>query len=239
MSAISGIAKTNINEGYKAPIRVYAPKRSYSQISNRILNTKSDFSKSSAQNEAFKVAMERVLIAKKIWEDFLEKLRKSGGGGGGSLRRIDRIAVSMMLSTFLSDKMVKALIENLNFEFLKQTAFMNNSINQNPLFQSVLKLGNIFVNSLINTGTQIAKSPIVQNIGKNISNFLRQVSILAIAFSFQLNKLKELIEKELDEMIKKLDIKTRVNNIKKIVVDFFVEFKEGLLDIWEALKDIC
>ena len=67
---------------------------------------------------AFEASMQRAMQNQKYWDELLDKLRKSGGGGGGSDKRFDRIAVSMMLTNFLSNKNLQAILRNVRNEFM-------------------------------------------------------------------------------------------------------------------------
>ncbi|MBI1858606.1 MAG: hypothetical protein HYR97_05795 [Candidatus Melainabacteria bacterium] len=237
MSVIAANLNTYSQNVYSAPVKAYIPRKaSTGQTSTRTLNLRLDVSKSIASDGAFKAAMQRILVEKKIWEDFLEKLRQSGGGGGGSLRRIDRIAVSFMLMNFLSDKTMKALMQNFNIEFLKQLAFSNDKSTQNPVVNFISQATFLIAHTVASIVASVVNSPVVQNIGNMISTVVKGVSSLAVYFSFQLNKLKELLEKELNEAIRKLDLKEKLQKLKEIVADFFVELKEETFNFIEFVK---
>ena len=237
MSVIAANLNTYSQNVYSAPVKAYIPQRaSTRQAGTRTFNARLDVSKSIASDSSFKAAMQRVLVEKKIWEDFLEKLRKSGGGGGGSLRRIDRIAVSFMLMNFLSDKTMKALMQNFNIEFLKQLAFSDDKPIHSPTVNFISQVTFFIANTAASILASVVNSPVIQNVGNMLSALVKGISSLAIAFSFQLNKLKELLEKELNEAIRKLDFKEKLRKLKEIVADFFIELKEETFNFIEFVK---
>ena len=202
-----------IAESYQ-PVQQSTPQRTGTNL--RVLNRNSDIAKSISSNGAFQASMERMILQKKIWEDFLEKLKQGGGGGGGSMKRLDRIAVSFMLINYLSDKAIKAIMENLNMAFLKSQGMQNPEQAGN---QNIVET--LHATSLRNVVLTIVLVAIrnlgIQNIPKFISNIKSDVLGLLATFSFQLNKLKEILEEELRESIKKLDIKGKIKKIKDVI----------------------
>ena len=213
------------------PIRssVYQPQRPNLRL---VLNNQLQ---ANASKAAFNASMEKASLSQKYWNELLEKLRKAGGGGGGNDNRFDRIAVSMMLSNFLNSKTIQAMLRNFSSEMFG----LNNIPNQ------------------INNSSQIQIGNIMQTIGKSIltgmTNLLslmvprdattgrlhptlNQLSTLISLLSFQLNKLKELLENDLKETIKKLDVKEKLKKVKTFVLDFFVEMKDTLLSVVEFVK---
>lgn len=184
---------------------------------------------SSVPSEVLKASLERALLEKKLWEEFLEKLRKSGGGGGG-LRRIDRIAVSFMLSHFLSAKVIKALMQNINMEFLKQFFISQNllvkvfSILQSGTAQILSLFGKPFTTNVFgNLQTHGAK--VLQSTFQKLE---KATLSLATAISFLLNKLKEILENEYQEEIQKKDIKDKLNNFKKRLIPTIIAMINNL-----------
>ena len=186
---------------------------------------------------AFKASLEQSRLNNEYWEKLLEKLRKSGGGGSGDNKNFDRIAVSMILSNFLSKKAALHLFRNFTSERF--------DLNNMPQF--------------IDTGKQISFDNIVKIIGKLVSPFIlstglllkapvaisqkittQMLSLLSI-LSFQLNKLKEILEEDLKESVRKLDIKTKLKEIKTELLDFFVEIKESVFNFVGLVlsKDFC
>ena len=205
-----------------------------------VVNHNSDIAKSNASQAIFQAAMNRMILQKKIWEDFLEKL-KQGGGGGGSMKRLDRIAVSFMLMNYLSDKAMKAIMENLNMAFLKSNGMQNPGEigNQDIIGNIVLKTGANILNIITNTMNMMIKNSGAQMLFAYIKSgvvALHAAPLLA-ALSFQLNKLKEVIEEELKESLRKLDVKEKMERIKEKLTEFFVEFKSYVLDVLENFWD--
>ena len=184
-----------------------------------------------ASKIAFQANMERSLLNQKYWDELLEKLRKMGGGGGGrNDTRFDRIAVSMQLMSFLSNKTIQAIIENFNKEFLKLMNNISNhlqSTNQNVFVASLQKFGKAIFNGFANIISLIIRrnAPLTR-LYDAIPQLLSFVGML----SFQLNKLKELM--------KKLDIKGKLKKIKNVILDFFVEMKEEVLNMVDSLLRI-
>ena len=192
----------------------------------RIVNHNSDIAKSNASQAAFQAAINRMILQKKIWEDFLEKLKQGGGGGGGSMKRLDRIAVSFMLMNYLSDKAMKAIMENFNLAFLKLQFVQNPGQigNQDIIGNIVLKTGANILNIITNTMGMLIKNSGVQMLFAYIKSAYIKSGVGALhaapllaAFSFQLNKLKGIIEEELRESIRKLDVKEKIKKIKEVM----------------------
>lgn len=211
LAGISSMAKAYRSQRYLVSV---------SRVKANIVNSNFENGKLLSANEAFKAALEKIILQNKIWEDFLEKLRKSGGGGGGGLRRIDRIAVSFMLSNFLNNKIMQALIQSFNNEFLKLVVFGQG---QNEPAQKY----NIFsglVNSLNTNGKTgiafvIRQIQSVVNIAiKGILAFNKQVTGLLEMLSFHLNKLKELLESEFKEAVRKLNFKEKIRKAKEEII---------------------
>ena len=88
-------------------------------------------------------------------------------------------------------------------------------------------------NGLINVLSLITRKDVVTLRFYNATN---QLMGLLSTFTFQLNKLKEILEQELKEAIRKLDVKEKMRKIKTALVDFFVEMKEELIETINLLK---
>lgn len=159
--------------------------------------------KPAQRNQAY---IDKALLEKKYWDDLLEKLRKSGGGGGGSDPRFDRIAVSMQLSNFLSNKQIKAIFNNFTKEFLTLANNILNQIqssNKNVFVSDLQKIGKMFLNGLQNVISFIIRRDVATLRLYNASQHL--LSLIGV-LSFQLNKLKKILEKDLKELIGKLNL---------------------------------
>ena len=193
-------------------------------------------SQSNAAKAAFTAGMERAQLSQKYWDELLEKLRKAGGGGGGGNdNRFDRIAVSMMLSNFLSGKTIQAMLRNFSGELFSLNKIPNqiNNSNQIQMGNIIQAIGNIISNSITNTISLIVRRDPPSGRLYTVSNILP--TLIGI-LSFQLNKLKEILEEDLKEFIKKLDVKEKMKLIKTFVLDFFVELEENILSIIELTK---
>ena len=207
----------------------YKPVGAHSRVPLNRTGTAYSTSKNNVQAKgaetALKASLERARLNNEYWEKLLEKLRKSGGGGGDS-KSFDRITVSMMLSNFLSKKAALNLFRNFTSE--------RSDLNNLPQF--------------IDTGKQISFDNVVKVIGKLASPFIfsaglllkipvvisqritaQIISLLGI-LSFQLNKLKEVLEEDLKESVKKLDVREKIKTAKSELLDFFIEIKEWLLN---------
>ena len=197
-------------------------------VSNNQLQT-------NASKAAFNASMERAQLSQKYWEELLEKLRRAGGGGGGNDKKFDRIAVSMMLSNFLSNKTIQAMLRNFGVELfgLKNVSNHINNANQNIFINVIQNIGKIVLNCLTNTISLIIRKD--APVGR-LYTALSQLSSLIGLISFQMNKLKEILEEDLKECIKKLDVKEKMKKIKTFVLDLFVEMKEVLLSVIEFVK---
>src|SRR3989338_145325 len=150
-------------------------------------------------NISSKVSQETALLKalenKKYWDELLEKLRKSGGGGGND-SRFDRIAVSMMLSNFLTNKMLLALMRNLKIGFGNilantpdpkaknlKTQFINFVSTTYKMFTSTLGSMQILFTRFTSTNM--------------IQKTVRLFNEIAGIVSFQMNKLKEIIDEKI------------------------------------------
>jgi len=169
------------------------------------------------KNIAFKASLDKAQISQKFWDDLLEKLRKAGGGGGGG--SFDRIKVSMQLMDFISNKMIKALLENMKMGGPLPENISTNLEKGNitSMLQSVIpqNLKVVILPLLISVGLQMKNLSLLTS--KMFSNLLNNASNLLGAFSLQMNKLKETLDKKLKKIFRK---------IEAALLDFFVEMKE-------------
>ena len=198
-------------------------------ISNNQLQT-------NASKAAFNTSMERAELSQKYWEELLEKLRRAGGGGGGGNdKRFDRIAVSMMLSNFLSNKTIQAMLRNFGVELFSLNKIPNqiNNVNKNVFITVIQNIGTVILNGVTNIMSLIVRrdAPTVR-----LYTISTQLFSLIGILSFQLNKLKEILEEDLKEFIKKLDVKEKMKKIQTFILDFFVEMKDTLFSVIEFVK---
>lgn len=217
----------------KSPQVTYTPvNRGFVSRSNFRSNVVSfDKSRESASKAAFNAAMQRAQTSQQYWNDLLEKLRKSGGGGGGG-SRFDRVTVSMQLMDFITKKMIAAMMGSLKTESLKGEAptvhIDNKNIISNILSMLPQNIKNIFIPVFANFNSQM----------KNISSMTtKMVSNILVAFSAQINKFKELIEKDLKDILEKLNIKGKLKKVQTILFDFFVEMKEEIKNTINLIKN--
>jgi len=196
-----------------------------------------DNSKSIASRIAFQVSREKAMVNQQYWEELLEKLRKGGGGGGGSSKRFDRVAVSMQLMSFLSNKTIQAMLRNFTDNFLGQSNNLSNQLqilNQNQFANFVQRIGSMLSIGLTNAMSFVPR--IDAPLGRLYGAVTQGLLLFALAFSFQLNKLKEILEEDLKEILKKLDIKEKIRKMKSVLFDFFVEMKEEVQFIIDSIK---
>src|SRR3989338_833942 len=194
-----------------------------------------DTGRAIASKAAFEASLQRSQLSQKYWDELLEKLRKAGGGGGGS-SNFDRVTVSMQLMNFLSNKAILAILKSFNVEFLKLTNNISEQLqkpSQNQFLAVIQKIGfTIFSGIAFIVATVIRKGLLQQA----PTGMKLQIPALAVSVSFQLNKLKEILEEELKELIKKLDVKEKIRRLKASVTDFFVEMKREIINVVEWLK---
>ncbi|OGI20730.1 MAG: hypothetical protein A3B68_09335 [Candidatus Melainabacteria bacterium RIFCSPHIGHO2_02_FULL_34_12] len=194
-----------------------------------------DTGRAIASKAAFEASLQRSQLSQKYWDELLEKLRKAGGGGGGS-SNFDRVTVSMQLMNFLSNKAILAILKSFNVEFLKLTNNISEQLqkpSQNQFLAGIQKIGfTIFSGIAFIVATVIRKGLLQQA----PTGMKLQIPALAVSVSFQLNKLKEILEEELKELIKKLDVKEKIRRLKASVTDFFVEMKREIINVVEWLK---
>lgn len=231
----------------RTPIITYPSARNYNS-SNRNLNlrlvnnTNNDLAKALASKAAFEASMERALLNKKYWDELLEKLRKSGGGGSsGSDTRFDRIAVSMMLTNFLKNKTLQAMIKNFVGEFFKtSTGVLSNlpGLSSTSLSSFSSRISSSMFGIISNAITSLIKSLNVPRkiLLSHLTTSFMFLTAIAGVIALNLSKLKEIFEEELKESIKKLGVKDKIKKIKNAFFDFFVEMKEEILSTIEPFK---
>ena len=212
----------------------YQPVNGYSTHTGKInlrfiSSNKLDQSRAVAAKSAFNTSLERALLSQKYWNELLEKLRKGGGGSGSS--SFDRVTVSMQLMNFLSNKIIQAILRNFSGELVNLgNNFTNyaNDLNQN-IFSSIAKNISTFIfNGLSFSMLNLTRNLSFQSIPKAVTNFTHQ---LAGILSFQLTKLKEILEEKLNETIRKLDVKEKIKQLKAVGLDLFLELREELLEL--------
>ena len=182
-----------------------------------------------ASKAAFNASMERASLSQKYWEELLEKLRRAGGGGGGGNdKSFDRIAVSMMLSNFLSNKTIQAMLRNFGVEMFGLNKISNqiNNANQNVFISVIQNIGKMILNHLTNALSLIVRKDAPSG---RLYTALNILPVLIGILSFQFNKLKEILEEDLKEKIRK---------IKTAIKDFFVEMKEHVLSVIEFVANV-
>ncbi|MBI2996718.1 MAG: hypothetical protein HYY52_08465 [Candidatus Melainabacteria bacterium] len=187
-----------------------------------------DNSRLIASKAMFEASLEKAKLNQKYWDELLEKLRKSGGGGGGDDPHFDRIAVSMMLSNFLSNKKIQAMLRNFTSEFLntdKNVLKQLQITNQNIFVNVIQKVGNVILNGITNMISLIVCR--VAPLGRLYNDVVNKLSSFVMILSFQLNKLKELLEEEFKEAVRKLDVTEKINKVK----DFFMDLLTSCLPI--------
>ena len=214
----------------RAPIRRNVPGHilSGSRRTNlRLVSNAFDLAKISASKAAFNISMEHALLNKEYWDRLLEKLRKSGGGGGGGNdSRFDRVAVSMMLTNFLSNKMIQAMFRNFNVELFDFNKVSNqiNKTNQIFINNTIRTIGKFVFGIVIGVvnGSNLLKQTIIEAVIKPLTNLLGLLS-------FQLNKLKEILDQEFKETIKKPDVKEKMKKIKEELLAYVRFFTNSFL----------
>ncbi len=192
-------------------------------------------SQTNAAKAAFNASMERAQLNQSYWNELLEKLRKAGGGGGGSDTRFDRITVSMMLNNFLSNKIIQAMLRNFGVDLFNTNKISNQSNNANQIQMGnvIQVIGKYVVSVVIAVGKGWVTQPLQASV-KPITNLIGILSIL----SFQLNKLKEILEEDLKESIRKLDIKEKMKLVKTFIQDIFIEMKESIVEFVKSFFDL-
>ncbi len=193
-----------------------------------------DTGKAIASKIAFETSMQKAQLNQAYWDELLEKLRKFGGGGGGG-SSFDKIATSMRFMNFLSDKTIQAMLRNFTSNFTKAfDGMINNSQiqNQNVIISIVQSIGKSMI-GILNVGRNLPWQISTVAVMKSISNL---IPALAQILSFQLNKLKEILEESLKEFIRKLDVRGKMRKVKTIFSDFFIEMKKEVANILEWIN---
>lgn len=219
----------------RTPIIAYKPANYYTNRANLKLVSSNDLSKSReiASKASYEASLARALENKKFWDELLEKLRKSGGGGGPKL---DKIKTSLMFTNFLSNKAIQAMLKNFNLEFLK-TLIDNISkqvtnLTQSTIGKIVQSIVTLTINVIVTLFSNVIKTLDLSLVFKATANLTNQLILLAGALSFQATKLKEILEEEFKELIRKLDVKEKILNLleaaKKI---FFLQLEQALLEL--------
>lgn len=189
-----------------------------------------DTGKTIASKVAFEASMQKAQLNQAYWDELLEKLRKSGGGGGGG-SSFDKIATSMRFMNFLSDKTIQAMLRNFTSDFTKAfNGLVDNTQTQDQNIFTVIiqKFGLVFTNAFSSVALLTGKN---LNIQSMLSKTLFSATVgLTAYFSFQLNKLKEVLEEKIKELIKKLDVKEKFKLIKAKIIDIFAILENKLVE---------
>ena len=215
----------------RSPQVTYTPVTRASRSHYRGSVVSFDRVRESASKAAFNTSMQRAIMNQKYWEDILEKLRKAGGGGGGG-SRFDRITVSMQLMDFITKKMISSILENVKAGSLKTEGLKTGSGDKN--FISV-------ISSIIPQNVKNVFIPIIANLNTQVKNIFsittKTISSVLMAFSAQMNKLKQLIEEDLKNIFEKLNIKGKLKKVQTVLFEFFVEMKEEVKNAVEFIKN--
>ena len=187
--------------------------------------SKINYQRSVVQKISFQASMERAVLNQRYWDEILEKLRKAGGGGSSSDPKFDRIAVSMQLVNFLSNKQIQQMIRNLTNEFLKAMDTMPvqlQDLKRNLFITNIKTIGGKIITGLINIISLIIRRDAPDMRLYGVSNQLIGL-VGIISFRFK-------------ELIKEFDVKRKLKKIKNTILDFFVEMKEEILNVIDFLK---
>lgn len=221
----------------KSPQIAYTPvNRGFVSRSNFRSNVVSfDRSRESASKAAFNASLQRAQVSQQYWNDLLEKLRKGGGGGGGG-SRFDRVTVSMQVMDFITKKMIAAMMQSLKSGSLQTEPHsidqINNEVTNLKFIQSITSNISKAITFII--GRDLPLASLVNQMTKNLT---KSAEGIMIAFSAQINKFKELMEKDLKDILEKLNIKGKLKKVQTILFDFFVEMKEEIKNTINLIKN--
>ena len=179
---------------------------------------------------SYNTALERTMQSQREWAEFLRKLREGGGGGGGGSRRYDKIAMSMKWINFLSGKLIQNLMQNAKMlPLLTHTnTIQTKNINQSYSLNLIQKAGFFLSKGLSNIISLLARNNLLINTQKTFLLISKEFNEILQIVSFQLNKLKEVLEQELKEA-RKMDIREKIKEGTKLIIDFFVKLTENIL----------
>ena len=179
---------------------------------------------------SYNTALERTMQSQREWAEFLRKLREGGGGGGGGSRRYDKIAMSMKWINFLSGKLIQNLMQSAKtLPLLTSTnTIQTKNINQSHSLNLMQKAGFFLSKGLSNIISLLARNNLLINAQKTLSLISKEFNEILQIVSFQLNKLKEVLEQELKEA-RKMDIREKIKEGTKLIIDFFVKLTENIL----------
>ena len=180
---------------------------------------------------SYNTALERTMQSQREWAEFLRKLREGGGGGGGGSRRYDKIAMSMKWINFLSGKLIQNLMQNAKMlPLLTHTnTIQTKNINQSYSLNLIQKAGFFLSKGLSNIISLLARNNLLINTQKTFLLISKEFNEILQIVSFQLNKLKEVLEQELKEATRKMDIREKTKEGTKLIIDFFVKLTENIL----------
>lgn len=185
------------------------------------------------QKASFEKFMSRISL-----ERTEDEKRKKAGGGGGSSMRFDRLLVSLMLTNFLTNKQILALLESLNLKMLQQDIFMetykSGKLNFKKVFSTQQFSNQIisFTNGLL-YGIQHIKAGLISS-NKMLGEYGKA---FIIALSFQLNKAKEVLIEEFKERIKKVNFKGLLKMLKNnVIFESFESFISEIQYVFKALN---
>lgn len=215
----------------KLPISPYKPASRGSVYQARSSSNVIPFN--SGKNIAFKASLDKAQMSQKFWDDLLERLRKAGGGGGGG-GSFDRIKVSMQLMDFISHKMIRAMLESAKMAMLQPESVIGNKTeNKNSVFTFIQNVTNILITKIsLFTGRDLPAASLYNRLTKNL---MKGMENILIAFSFQVNKLKEMLDRKLKKIFRKIEAGLRHWYVSAF--DFFVEMKEEIKDIIYFVKN--
>lgn len=205
---------------------------------NSIAVKQLDFGKEIAKDIAFGAMMQKVRQENLIRALEEERKRKAGGGGGGSSRKFDRVTVSMALMNFLSDKQIKAMIQNMDKALLQAEAktSTNVDLSQLPILKNVLSIISKPVSVIVSSLLNIARGLIAKTVSLSKQLTIPIIS-LAQAVSLKLGVLKDSLN-ELKEKLSKLNIKSKLKKLGVLVVEFIDEIKDTFSEVYSFFNDV-